>query len=137
MLRALLAASLLALVPHSADGPARIDVERAGDALLIRGIFEAAAPPAAELTYRLDVSKRGPSGTSTSRQGGAFTPAAGRADTLSTVRLGVQPGDTIRADLRVEGPQGYWPKMSSARSSAEPRHHHFFHRTALLGERRF
>jgi hypothetical protein len=106
MLRALLAASLLALVPHSADGPARIDVEHKGDALLIRGIFEAAAPPAVELTYRLEVSKRGPSGTSTSRQGGAFTPTTGRTDTLSTVRLGVQPSDTIRIDLRVSGPAG-------------------------------
>jgi hypothetical protein len=106
MLRALLAAGLLALAPTLPDGPAHIDVERVDNALLIRGIFEAAAPPAAELTYQLDVSKRGPSGTSTSRQGGAFTPAAGRADTLSTVRLGVQPGDTIRADLRVSGPSG-------------------------------
>jgi hypothetical protein len=106
MLRALLAAGLLALVPALSDGPARIDIERADDALLIRGIFEAAAPPTAELTYSLDVSKRGTSGTSTSRQGGAFTPAAGSADTLSTVRLGVQPGDTVRVDLRVSGPSG-------------------------------
>jgi len=106
MLRTFLAAGVLALVPALSDGPARIDVERADDALLIRGIFDDAAPPAAELTYQLEVSKRGSSGTSTSRQGGAFTPAAGSADTLSTVRLGVQPGDTVRVDLRVSGPSG-------------------------------
>jgi hypothetical protein len=106
MLRAFLAAGLLALVPALADGPARIDVERADDALVIRGIFEAATPPAAELEYELAVSKRGTSGSSTSRQGGAFTPTADRADTLSTVRLGIQPGDTIRIDLRVSGPSG-------------------------------
>jgi hypothetical protein len=106
MLRPLFAAGLLALVPALADGPARIDVERVDDTVVIRGIFEAAEPPAAELEYELAVSKRGTSGTSTSRQGGAFTPTAGRADTLSTVRLGVQPGDTIRIDLRVSGPAG-------------------------------
>lgn len=106
MLRALLVAGVLALMPTLSDGPARIDIERADDVLLIRGIFEAVAPPAAELTYQLDVSKRGPSGTSTSRQGGAFTPAAGSADTLSTVRLGVQRGDTVRVDLRVSAPSG-------------------------------
>lgn len=106
MLRTILAAGLLALVPAHADGPARIDVERVDDALVIRGIFEAATPPAAELEYDLAVSKSGPAGSSTSRQGGAFTPPADRADTLSTVRLGVQPGDTIRVDLRVSGPAG-------------------------------
>lgn len=105
MLRALTAACLLAL-PAQFDGPARIDVERRADTLVIRGIFADAEPPAAELEYRLAVSKRGPSGTSTSRQGGAFAPDAGRADTLSTVQLGVQPGDTVRVDLRVNGPSG-------------------------------
>jgi len=90
----------------SGEDPARIEAELDGDTLLMRGIFEAADPPSAELSYTLDVRKRGASGTSSTRQGGVFTPAADRADTLSTVRLGVQPGDTVEARLEVIGPAG-------------------------------
>lgn len=89
------------------EDPARIEVERDGDTLLMRGIFEAAEPPGAELSYTLDVTRRGASGTSSTRQGGAFTPAPERADTLSTVSLGVQPGDTVEARLEVTGPAGF------------------------------
>ena len=114
MLRALLAAGLFALgfAQPTDDGSARIDVERTSSGLGVRGIFEAATPPAAELHYELDVNKRGTSGTSTSRQSGTFTPAAGRADTLSTVHLGVQPGDTVRVDLRVLSPSGVLAEAS-------------------------
>jgi len=114
MVRALLAAGLLTLgaTLPTGDRPARIDVERTSSGLDIRGIFEAATPPAVELNYELDVNKRGTSGTSTSRQSGAFTPAAGRADTLSTVHLGVQPGDTVRVDLRVLSPSGVLAEAS-------------------------
>lgn len=93
------------------DDPARIEVERDGDTLLMRGIFEAADPPGAELNYTLDVRKQGASGTSSTRQGGAFTPTPGRADTLSTVRLGVQPGDTVEARLDVTGPAGFYVEV--------------------------
>lgn len=111
-MRFLLAAVLVPLLAFgfaaSGEDPARIEVERDGDTLLMRGIFEAADPPDAELSYTLDVTKRGASGTSTTRQGGTFTPAPGRADTLSTVRLGVQPGDTVEARLDVTGPAGFF-----------------------------
>lgn len=110
-MRFLLAAVLVPLVAlgfaASSEDSARIEAERDGDALLLRGIFEAADPPDAELSYALDVRKQGASGTSSTRQGGVFTPAADRADTLSTVRLGVQPGDTVEARLEVSGPAGF------------------------------
>ena len=110
--RILLAAVLLPLLAFGlaagGDDPARIEVERDGDTLRMRGLFEAPDPPAAELRYTLDVSKRGPSGTSSTRQGGTFTPTPGRADTLSTVQLGVQPGDTVEARLEVSGPAGFY-----------------------------
>lgn len=88
------------------DESARIEVERDGGTLLLRGIFEAADPPAAELSYSLDVRKQGASGTSSTRQGGGFTPTPGRADTLSAVHVGVQPGDTVEARLDITGPAG-------------------------------
>ncbi len=110
--RFLLAAVLVPLVAFgfaaSGEDPARIEVERDGDTLSMRGLFEAADPPDAELSYTLDVSKRGPSGTSSTRQGGTFTPAPGHTDTLSTVRIGVQPGDTVEARLEVSGPAGLY-----------------------------
>lgn len=96
----------LALLPSPDDGPARIDLKPEGEALVVRGIFEAAQPPADTLTYRLDVTKHGASGRSTSRQGGAFAPRPHRPDTLSTVRLGVQPGDTVEVALEVSGSAG-------------------------------
>lgn len=109
--RILLAAVLLPLLAFGlaagGDDPARIEVERDGDTLQMRGIFEVADPPAAELSYSLGVTKRGASGTSSTRQGGVFTPTHGRADTLSTVRLGVQPGDTVEVRLDVTGPAGF------------------------------
>jgi hypothetical protein len=89
----------------SVKNPARIEVTRAERALHFRAIFEAATPPADTLRYALSVEKRG-ANTSTSRQGGVFTPTAGRADTLSTVEVGVEPGDTVVARLEVTGPAG-------------------------------
>ena len=90
----------------SVNHPARIEVTREGDALHVRGVFEAVRPFSDELRYQLDVTKRGTSGNSTTRQGGTFMPTPGQADTLSTVQVGVQPGDTVVARLEVTGPAG-------------------------------
>lgn len=92
--------------PPAQASPVRIGVERLEGAVVLRGIYEAAAPPAAELEYRLEAAKHGAAGISTTRQGGAFTPTPGRADTLSVVRLGVQPGDSLAVRLTVTGPDG-------------------------------
>ena len=90
----------------SVTRPAWIEVVREGDVLLIRSLFEASRETPADLHYQLDVSKKGTSGNSTTRQGGAFTPTLYRTDTLSTVRLGVQAGDTVMARLEVASPNG-------------------------------
>lgn len=91
---------------ESVSRPARIETVREGDVLLIRGLFEASRETPDALRYQLDVSKRGASGNSTTRQGGAFEPTLYRTDTLSTVRVGVQAGDTVIARLEVSGSEG-------------------------------
>lgn len=90
----------------SVNDSARIETTREGDVLRVRGVFEAAQAFSDELRYRLDVTKSGTSGASTTRQGGTFMPTPGRADTLSTVQVGVQPGDTVVARLEVTSPAG-------------------------------
>jgi hypothetical protein len=82
------------------DPPARIALERTDGHLAVRGIFFA-DQCFGELDYRLEVTKEGASGRSTSRQQGSFTPCGFEPDTLSAVRIGVQPGDRIEAVLAV------------------------------------
>jgi hypothetical protein len=96
----------LATGPVPAAEGAQIDLEPEGAVLVVRGIFAASEPPGAELSYQLDVTKSGASGRSTSRQSGTFRPTPSGADTLSTVRLGVQPGDEVEAVLTVSSGSG-------------------------------
>ena len=90
----------------SVTRPAWIEVVREDDALLIRSLFESSRDTPDDLRYQLDVSKRGTSGSSSTRQGGAFAPTLYRTDTISTVRVGVQAGDTVTARLEVASPNG-------------------------------
>ncbi|HYE95703.1 MAG TPA: curli-like amyloid fiber formation chaperone CsgH [Rubricoccaceae bacterium] len=83
----------------SGFGEAEIRLERDGATLLVQGLFHATGDHA--LSYRLEAEKRGASGTSTSRQGGTFDARRGEEAVLSTVRLGVQPGDTVEVHLTI------------------------------------
>ena len=98
----LAASALAATLPGSGlpgpSGEARIAVDR-GDAYDVRALFDGTATEA--LQYRLEVVREGTAGRSSSTQGGAFETAAGRTDTLSTVRVSAAPGDTFRAHLVV------------------------------------
>ena len=82
---------------------AQILTEHAGDALELRGRFTGRAGLTGELAYQFSVRKEGASGTSTSRQGGAFpAPAPGQASTVPTVvRLGVERGDRLDVTLTI------------------------------------
>ncbi len=82
----------------ASDGQARIAVER-GDTYSVSALFDGDASEA--LTYRLEVIREGTAGRSRSAQGGAFESAAGRTDTLSTVRVSAAPGDRFEAHLLV------------------------------------
>jgi hypothetical protein len=71
--------------------------------LTVRPTFtlsDTAATDTTALRYDLTVERTGAS-TTRSRQVGTFTPAAGRTDTLSTVRLNAQPGDRLTVHLVV------------------------------------
>ena len=85
--------------PAATDGDARIDVER-GDPIIVRALFDGAS--AGDLTYRLEVLREGTAGRSQSSQGGTFSTAAGRTDTLSTVQVSAGPGDRLEARLVVQ-----------------------------------
>jgi hypothetical protein len=85
---------------------ARIEAQRTDGTLRLHSLFEASEAAKDSLRYEFEVNKQGASGTSTSRQGGTFRPSADSADTLSTVQVGVQAGDTVVARLRVTGPEG-------------------------------
>ena len=93
-----LAAAPAAEAPAAPGGQARIDVDR-GETYLVRALFDGAADEA--LAYRLVVVREGAGGRSSTSQGGAFRSAAGRVDTLSSVRVSAAPGDTFRVTLVV------------------------------------
>jgi hypothetical protein len=85
------------------EANARITVERDGGMFTIVPTYalpDTAMADTAALRYELTVERTGTS-TSRSRQGGTFTPAPGRADTLSTVRVNAQPGDRVHLRLVV------------------------------------
>lgn len=65
--------------------------------------FTARAQAAAEveIRYELTAVKRGPSGRSTTRQGGRYMLAAGRPKELSRLTLGLGAGDTYCLELRL------------------------------------
>jgi hypothetical protein len=111
LLTSLVAAGLLALPLVMSNSSqqrdvARIEAQRTDDTLRLHSLFEASEATTDSLRYEFEVNKQGASGTSTSRQGGEFMPTAGSADTLSTVQVGVETGDTVVARLRVTGPEG-------------------------------
>jgi hypothetical protein len=81
----------------------RITVERDRGMFTIIPTYalpDTTAADTAALRYELTVERTGTS-TSRSRQGGTFTPAPGRADTLSTVRVNAEPGDRLHVHLVV------------------------------------
>lgn len=101
LLAAVVAGGCMAVAPAGApasEGQARITVER-GDTYSVSALFDGDASEA--LTYRLEVVREGTAGRSKSAQGGAFESAAGRTDTLSTVRVSAGPGDRFEAHLVV------------------------------------
>jgi hypothetical protein len=81
----------------------QITVEREGSLLTVRPTYtlpDTAGADTTALRYELTVERTGAS-TSSSRQGGAFTPTPGRPDTLSTVRLNAVSGDRLTVHLVV------------------------------------
>jgi 3-methyladenine DNA glycosylase Mpg len=70
--------------------------------LRVQGAFVNDSSGTGPLTYELDVQRTGDAGTSQSTQSGRFETAPGQTDTLSTVRVNVQPGDeaTLRLVIR-------------------------------------
>lgn len=96
---------LMSTIDQRSDA-ARIEAQRAGNTLRLHSLFEADEAVVDSLRYEFEVNKQGASGTSTSRQGGTFMPTGEAADTLSTVQVGVQAGDTVMARLRITGPDG-------------------------------
>ena len=78
---------------------ARIDTQRVGDRLRVRGLFVNMGGPTGPLTYELSVRREGRAGTTRSSQSGSFRTVPGQIDTLSTTQVNVQSGDRI--DLRL------------------------------------
>ncbi|WP_103027967.1 curli-like amyloid fiber formation chaperone CsgH [Salinibacter altiplanensis] len=86
--------------PDASDSTrARIDTQRVGDRLRVRGLFVNMGGPTGPLTYELSVRREGMAGTTRSSQSGSFRTAPGQTDTLSTTQVNVQSGDRI--DLRL------------------------------------
>ena len=83
------------------DGAVRLAVE-AGPSSTVAVVAEGPASG----TYAVVVERGGAAGRSRTRQSGAFTVAAGAADTLSVSRVSAVPGDTLRATLEVEWADG-------------------------------
>jgi hypothetical protein len=96
----MLALSLLAAQPERS---ARIATE-SGEMRSLSAVVS--SPDAVSGTYSLTVEKVGTSGTSRSKQGGGFALEAGAVDTVSTSRINLAPGDTLRATLVVDWADG-------------------------------
>lgn len=99
------------LSPRSGAAPddstgARLLMERQGESVRIRGAFtnesnRDSLVGAGTLSYKLDVRRTGETGTSQSTQSGRFETVPGQTDTLSTVRVNVQPGDRMDLQLTI------------------------------------
>lgn len=95
----------LSVLAQEPTGLARLFVERDGELFTVQALYLDSTPDTTALRYTFTVEHTGVS-TSRTRQGGTFTPAAGRTDTLSTVRLKAQPGDRLRLHLVVRRADG-------------------------------
>ena len=80
---------------------AQITVHRDDGAYCIRGIFANEYVGNATLRYELVVQRGGLAGTARTVQSGRFQTTYNRRDTLSTVRINVQPGDTVDLHLNI------------------------------------
>jgi hypothetical protein len=88
---------------NAQNGPAHILVSQNASIYMIQPTYalpDTATGDTTALRYELTVERTGAS-TSRSRQGGTFTPAPSRTDTLSTVRINAQPGDRLHLHLVV------------------------------------
>lgn len=82
---------------------ASITIEQEGARVLVRPMYtllDTTVTDSTTLRYTFSVERTG-AATARSRQGGRFTPTPGRTDTLSTVRLNTQPGDSLQLHLVV------------------------------------
>ena len=103
LLGALIAGGCMAAAPARLPAPpggeARLDVDRGDGAYTVRALFDGTSGDS--LSYRFRAVRTGPAGRSQTTQSGAFEAAAGRTDTLSTVRTSATPGDRIEMHLAV------------------------------------
>lgn len=86
------------------DVSCRIDAEASHGSVRLEGLATAKTPVSG--TYNLTVTTRGGGSTSNSEQGGVFNAGPGRESRLSQVDLGLNPGASYSATLRLEWPGG-------------------------------
>ena len=94
--------------PNDTDPAAAIMIERTGDSVRLAATVRNLTPDTPGGRYEFEISKTGPSGSSTIRQGGALpTVTLGTGATvLSATRVSLGDGDRIVASLRVVLPAG-------------------------------
>lgn len=80
---------------------ARLLIDRRDEMLRVRGLFINDSTAAGPLYYELEVRRTGEAGTSQSTQSGQFETAPMQIDTLSVVRVNVQPGDQVEMHLSI------------------------------------
>lgn len=76
-------------------------VKRQGEMLRVQGLFLSDSVSAGTLAYKLNVQRTGSGGTSHTMQSGQVDVTPGRTDTLSSVRLNIQPGDQLEMHLSI------------------------------------
>lgn len=95
----------LLIFPHDPGQPcdAEIRIVETGQNATIEAACAApvAVDAAHDLRYELLVDRIGASGTSRSKQGGAFIPGTASADTLSRMRVSFSPGDALNVQLLI------------------------------------
>ena len=100
----------------SADSPAvesRIILDKSDDQLRITGDVTYSGSESMSASYRLEVRRSGPSGTTQTAQSGNITLESGKSAGISRTSVNIQPGDTCRIDLEIHNENG--EKLSSSR----------------------
>lgn len=96
---AILVSASTAQAQEPGSAVAGITVEAIPNGVTLRGTALALA--AGRYDTRMRIEKSGPSGRTSTTQGGAVSLAAGETGTVATVGLSLAPGDTLSVELVV------------------------------------
>ncbi len=104
---------LVAGTSYSKEIESELVVEQSEEMLHITGTVTNEGGESAELTYHLDIERKGEAGSSNSSQSGALSVGSGQTEDVSSVRINFGDGDICYITLTVRDDQN--EKVSSSK----------------------